>query len=116
MRIGKLDRRITIIQPTLSQGTSGEDKVTGWTALSSIPDVWAAKDETRGNVLVENERVVFSQTVSWVIRYRSDLDVSMRIVSDSSQVYSIIGISEESKGRERFLTITTNLLDNEYWS
>jgi SPP1 family predicted phage head-tail adaptor len=114
--IGRLDRRITIIKPILSQGTSGEDKITGWEELDNLSKVWAMKSETRGNTLVQSDRVVFSQTVTWTVRYRTDLTVAMRIVNDDSQVYEIIGINEANKGRERFTEITANFLDNVYWT
>lgn len=111
-----MDRRITIIQPIYAQGTSQESKITGWERISSIPDIWAEKIETRGNTTVVADRVVFSQTVTWKIRYRTDLNVSMRIVDEYSKVYSILGTQEENKGRKNFLLVTSNLLDNEYWT
>jgi len=114
--IGKLDRRITFIEPTISTGTSNEDKITDWAALASIPDVWASKSTSRGTTLVESDRVVYSQTVTWMIRNRTDLNVRMRLVDDSSQVYEIISISETAGSRKRYMNITANLLDNIYWT
>jgi hypothetical protein len=110
-----LDRRITIIVPILEQGVSNEDKITGWEKIDSVPDIWAEKIETRGTTLVQNERVVLTQIVDWKIRFRSDLDISMRIVDANSQCYSIIGF-REVEGRERYRIVTTNFLDNEFWT
>lgn len=116
MRIGKLDRRITIIQPTISNGTSNEDKITGWEAVDSVPEIWAEKNESRGNTLVQSDRVVFSQVVDWRIRFRTDLTIAMRLVDKNGQCYSIVGFREHEKGRERYLIVTTNILDNEFWT
>lgn len=113
--IGELDRRIIIIQPILTQGTSGEDKPTGWERIDVNPDVWAEETDTRGSTLVQADRVVFSQTVTWKMRHRTDITVKMRIVDEQSQVYEIIGINKTKK-RNRFIEVTTNLLDNTYWT
>lgn len=114
--IGKLDRRITIIQPVLTTGTSYEDKITSWELIDSVPEVWAKKVETKGNTLVQSDRVVFSQTITWTIRYRTDLNVRMRVVDQNSQVYEIVGIAESTEDRKRYLDLTTSILDNEYWT
>tara|TARA_R110000868_G_scaffold96848_3_gene266353 strand:+ start:1227 stop:1574 length:348 start_codon:yes stop_codon:yes gene_type:complete len=114
--IGKLDRRVTFIEPTISIGTSNEDKITGWTAIDTIPDVWASKMDSRGTTLVENDRVVYSQNTNWIIRHRDDLNVRMRLVDGNGNVYSILSIIETNGSRLKYQTITTNLLDNIYWS
>ncbi len=116
MRVGKLDRRIIFIQPILAQGVSNEDKITGWERLNVTDEVWAEKVETKGNTLVQNDRVVLTQIVDWRIRYRNDLNVSMRLVDEDSQCYSIVGFREHEKGRKRYRIVTTNLLDNEFWT
>lgn len=116
MRVGKLDRRITIVKPIYENGISNEAKITGWEVAASVPEVWAEKRETKGSTLVQNDRIVLSQIVDWRIRYRSDLNVTMRIVDEASQCYSIIGFKEEEVGRKRYMTVSTNLLDNEFWT
>lgn len=116
MKIGRLDRRVTIIQPIVAQGTSGEDKITGWEPVNSVSEVWAEKTEQRGNTLVQNDRIVLSQIVDWRIRWRNDLTVSMRIVDGYGQCYSIVGFRESENGRERYKIVTTNLLDNEFYT
>lgn len=115
MGIGKLDRRVTFIEPTITVGTSNEDKITGWTEINTVPTVWASKNESRGGTLVENDRVVYSQTVTWMIRYRTDLNVRMRLVNSDGQVYEILGFSENIVSRGRYMSIATNLLDNIFW-
>ena len=116
MRLGKLDRRVTLIKPLYENGDSNEAKIIGWEALAINPDVWAERIETRGNTLVQNDRIVLSQIVDWRIRFRDDLNITMRIVDSNSQCYSIVGFREHEKGRERYKIVTTNLLDNEFWT
>jgi SPP1 family predicted phage head-tail adaptor len=115
MRIGHLDRRITLIQPIITTGDSNEDKVTGWEVLDSTPDVWAEKIENSGRTLVDADRVTFSQTTSWIIRFREDLNVRNRLVFNT-KVYEIFNISEIPNDRDRYLKIETNFLDNIYFT
>ena len=113
--IGKLDRRVTIIEPVKSTGTSNEDKITAWTALDTVPEVWASLAVSRGSVSVDADRVVYSQISNWVIRFRTGLNIEMRLVDGNGKVYQILSIAEINE-RKRYLNLTTNLIDNEYWS
>lgn len=122
--IGKLDRRVTFIQPIISTGDSNEDKITGWEEIDSLPDVWAQKLEKSGNTFVQNDRITFAQQTDWNIRFRSDLNVRMRLVYDT-QVYEIVNIAELSTSareksnrasRERYTRLNTTLLDNIFFT
>lgn len=115
MSIGRLDRRVTFIEPTIVEGDSNEDKITLWNEIEGVPSVWAGKSEGRGNVLVEDDRVVYSQVVNWIIRYRDDLTVRMRLVY-GTQVYQILGISDRQDARKRYMNISTNILDNTFFT
>jgi len=114
--IGKLDRRITFIEPTISTGTSNEDKITGWTAISSIPEVWASKAERAGSVYAQADRLTYAQQTEWTIRYRTDLTVRNRIVANDSRVYEIQSLAEAKGTRERYMKIVSTLVDNVYWT
>jgi SPP1 family predicted phage head-tail adaptor len=113
--IGKLDRRITIIQAITETGDSNEDKITGWEEIELNPNLWAQKIERNGNTLVQSDRVSFSQQTNWVIRFRDDLNVRMRLVYDG-QMYEILNISERKGDRLRYTDLETQFLDNEYYS
>jgi SPP1 family predicted phage head-tail adaptor len=113
--IGKLDRRVTFIQPVIENGESNEDKVTSWEAIDTDSEVWAAKNEGRGNTFVQADRIVYSKTVTWTIRWRSDLNVRMRLVY-GMQVYEILDFTEVNNSRKRYMNVTTTILDNEFWS
>ena len=114
-KIGRLDREITFIQRVTEQGVSNERKITEWEEIESYPNVNARKIETSGNTFIGNERIQFSQQVTWVIRYRDDLNINMRLVWDT-KVYEILNIAEADESRKRFMNIVTQLIDNEFFT
>ena len=115
MRIGRLDRRVTFIKPILVTGSGNQSEITGWEEVEDKPDVWADKIENSGRTLVDADRVTFSQTTSWIIRFREDLNVRNRLVWNT-KVYEIFNISEMPNDRDRYLKIETNFLDNIYFT
>jgi SPP1 family predicted phage head-tail adaptor len=114
-KIGTLDREITFVKPIIENGVSNEDKITGWEEIDSYPRVTARKIEQDGSTLVQSDRISFSQQTTWVIRYRDDLNVRMRLIWDT-KAYEILNISEADEGRKRYLNIATQFLDNEYFT
>ena len=114
-RVGRMDRRITIIQRTVTSSDSNEDYTSGWEEISTSPEVWARKSDLRGKEVVIADQVQMMYLTIWTIRYRSDIKPSMRIVDGNGQVYEITTISD-GEGRGRFLDIVTNILQNEYFS
>jgi len=115
MAIGRHDRRITFIQAVISTGTSNEDKITAWEEIDNNPTVWARKIEEGGSTAVQADRVTHSRATTWVIRFRDDLNVRMRLVWDT-QVYEIVNIAEADEGRQRYMNVLTSLLDNIYFT
>lgn len=115
-RIGQLDHEITFIQPIIEQGVSGEDKVTEWELIDEEPDDNARRIEQSGSTFVQADRLTWSQQTTWQIRAdRPALNVRMRLVY-STQVYEILNISPADEGRNRFLNLVTNLLDNTFFT
>ena len=110
-RIGRMDRRITIIEKDLSNGESNEDYVEGWVEFDTV---WAYKEDLRGKEMVVADKPTFMYLTVWTIRKIEGLKADMRIVY-KGQVYEVVQISE-GEGRERWLDITTNILENEFWS
>jgi SPP1 family predicted phage head-tail adaptor len=110
-RVGRMDRRITIIKKDITDGDSNEDKVESW---SEFDTVWARKEDLRGKEVVMADKVQFMYLTSWSIRKLAGVKADMRIVY-KGQVFEIVQISE-GEGRERWLDLITNLLENEYWS
>ncbi len=113
--IGRLDRRVTFIKEIIVTGDSNEDKVTGWEVIDSNDTVWAEKIERSGTKFVQDDRLTFTQQTDWRIRFRTDLNVRMRLVYDT-QVYSITNIAEMKGSRERYSILNTTLLDNIYFT
>jgi SPP1 family predicted phage head-tail adaptor len=114
-RAGRLDRRITVIERSITDGDSNEDYTTAWVEIENYPDVWARKYDLRGKEVVIADKVQFMYLTVWTIRYRTDLKASMRIVDETGQVFEIVTISE-GEGRRAWLDIVTNILENETWS
>ena len=110
-RIGRLDRRITIIKKVVSEGESNEDYLDSW---EEVATVWARKDDLRGKEVVIADKVQFMYLTVWSMRDRSDIKANMRLV-ESGQVYEVITLSE-GEGRNRWLDVVTNILENEQWS
>jgi len=110
-RVGRMDRRITIIKKDITDGDSNEDKVESW---SEFDTVWARKEDLRGKEVVMADKVQFMYLTAWSIRKLAGVKADMRIVY-KGQVFEIVQISE-GEGRERWLDLITNLLENEYWS
>lgn len=114
--IGKLDRRVTFIQPIIAQGSSNEDRITGWEEIDNEPTVWASKRERSGSVYAQADRLTYAQQTEWLIRYREDLNVRVRLVDSNSKVYEISSVAEEKGSRKRYSKIVSNLVDNTYWT
>lgn len=89
MIVGRLDRRITIEQPTASQDAYGEP-VESWGALATV---WAQVQPLRGEERFEAQQVGAERTVRFRIRYRSDVTEQMRVVYDGD-VYDITAVLE----------------------
>lgn len=113
--IGRLDREIYLIQPVISNGDSNEDKITDWELIENDSFLNARKVDLAGSTTVINDRLTYIQPTEWIIRYRTDLNNRMRIVYDT-QVYEILSITDAAEGRNRFMRITSNLMDNIYFT
>ena len=112
-RVGRLDRRISFLKRTITDGTSNEDYTTAWEKIASVPDVWAYKQDLRGKEVVIADKVQFMYLTTWTIRYRTDIKASYRLVH-GTQVYEVITVSE-GEGRGGWTDVVTNILENETW-
>ena len=104
MKIGKLDRRITIERATLTLNDYGERAET-WTTLATV---WAEISyRGGGNESIQSDQVYAVQRVRFIIRYSStvsDVRPSDR-VSYNGQLYQIEAVQEI--GREQGLRLVT---------
>ena len=99
MAIGNLDRRIVIQASTVSRDGYGE----GVPAWSTFRTVWAWIRPVNVSEAEKSNKITASETVRFVVRYRSDYNEKMRIVYNSA-TYDIRGIQEV--GRRKYLDIT----------
>jgi SPP1 family predicted phage head-tail adaptor len=109
LRAGQLDRQITFITPTITNGVANSDYINGWTIVTTV---WAKKTDLPGNEVVVDDRVVIAQRTNWTIRYISGLTTKLRLVFNG-KIYEIISIHENDGSRDRWLDISSNLLDTE---
>lgn len=114
-RVGRMDRRVSFLKKIITDGDSNEDYTEGWEKITTDPDVWAYKQDTRGREVVIADRVQYMYTTIWTIRYRTDLKADMRLVDEDGQVYEIITLGE-GEGRRSFTEVTTNILEGTYWT
>ena len=109
LRAGQLDREITFITKTVTVGTANSDYINGWTNGTTV---WAKKTDLPGTELVVDDRVTLVQKTTWTIRYMTGLTTQMRIVYNG-KIYEILSIVENEGSRDRWLDISSNLLDTE---
>jgi len=72
---GRLNKRVTLQQPTRVQSLSGQVSNT-W---SDIATVWAAVEPLKGKDLWQSQQVQSLVTATITIRYRTDVDDKWRI-------------------------------------
>ena len=108
MRIGKLDRKITIQFRSISQNDYGEAVA----AFSSSASVWAMiETQPRGKEKVNNGIETSQQSVNFLIRFSSDVDdvTNGDRVLYNSQYYDIESVQEV--GRNLSLRLICNLVE-----
>lgn len=103
MRSERLDRRIVIEQQSETIDGFGQ-RVKTWSTLTTC---WASVKLNIGREAVASQNIVTERTVDFKIRYRTDLNLNMRIIYDSNY-YNIEDINE--LGREDGLMIKTTRL------
>jgi SPP1 family predicted phage head-tail adaptor len=114
-KVGRLDREVIMVKPIIENGDSNEDKIIGWEQIDNYANINARKLENNGNTFLQADRITFTQQTTWVVRYRDDLNVRMRLVWDT-KMYEILNIAESDEGRKRYLNIVTQFLDNEFFT
>jgi SPP1 family predicted phage head-tail adaptor len=104
MQAGRLDRRIRIERNTATRNSRGE-VIAAWTVVA---ETWAQKNDLAGREPYRSEQFESQSTTRWRMRYRTDLDPTMRIVHiQDGQVYEIDAVSEigRREGLDVFTTV-----------
>lgn len=104
MRIGTLDRRVEIQNYTTAKDEWNYD-ISTWATLATV---WAARADRSSGEVNELMKTVQLNRTEWTMRYRSDVDTTMRIDYDGIYYY-IVGIVQI--GRKEGLLLITELRD-----
>ncbi len=110
MIAGRLDRYITIEQPTYTvDQTTHQKKLSSWATYKTV---WAALVNKQSSEVVEAGQIIFKNMHEFRIRYydAESVKADMRI-SYNSDYYNIVGIKE--LGRKDGYLITTIRRDND---
>lgn len=100
MKSGRLDRRITIEQYTVTRDSyGGEPK--SWSTWATV---WAEKRDKKGREYLEQSGEHTERETVFKIRYQDGLSTDMRILCDG-RYYDIIGLAELGR-REGWEVIT----------
>ncbi|MCP4597791.1 phage head closure protein [Neptuniibacter sp.] len=107
MRAGRLNTRITVKQASGAQDQYGSIKSGPGADVATL---WAAKKHISGKEKWASEHVANNSTVSFRVRYRTDIEPDMWVIHGSDQ-YQIKGHPIDPDGRRRDLIITCGLVD-----
>lgn len=89
---GTHDARITIQTFTEVQSNTGQPVKT-WADLTTTPDMWAEVMPPTGREQFESQQVNATAETTFRVRYRSDLNVEMRVVYETTP-YDIQALTE----------------------
>lgn len=101
MKTGELRHRITIQEKSVTRASNGEENET-WASIATVPEVWAKVEPLRGREFFAAQETQSSIDYRITIRYRSDLDRTMRVVwgSETLDIVSVIPVRGEHKWLE----------------
>lgn len=101
-----MDRRVTLQEPTVTVLASGQKSE----AFTDRGTVWARLEIKQGKEGYEAEKLTSTNTVDWIIRYRSDIKPDWQLVHNTL-TYTVIAVQEaaikQEFSRKRFLRIIT---------
>lgn len=104
MHAGALKHRITIEQNTATQDAIGQP-ISAWSTLAQL---WAHVMFVNGKEAIKSEIETASKKASARIRYRSDIDTTMRVTFEA-ETYNIISVLPDANKRHLDLVIETGL-------
>ena len=92
MNAGRLDRKISIQEPTTTRDAFGQSVDT----FAEVAKVWAQRRDISAKEATETDQPVASTRTEWTIRWRSDIRETWRVVTttDRIQTFEIVGILE----------------------
>lgn len=100
MRAGDLRHRLTIQQKSVTQNTYGEEIAT-WSTLTIV---WGSVEDLSGREFYESRQVPAAEVTTRVrIRYRSDVEPTMRVIHGSRTLEIVAVLEPEGRKRETVL-------------
>lgn len=91
MRAGKIHRRVTIQRKSVSVSSSGE-QVETWSDLATV---WAQDKPNRGDERFSTMQLIGSAVMTFVMRYRADLAVTIQDrLSYGGKTWDILDVRE----------------------
>lgn len=108
VRIGSLDRKITIQRATVTQDAEFNEPEETWEDLYA--NLWAGKRSKSGQEAFSEDQEVASEVLVFTVRYRKVLATD-RVLYEG-RTYDILPPLVEV-GRRQFLEITAKARDNE---
>lgn len=96
MRIGKLNRRVSLQQSGTERDAAGQ-AIASWTEIAKP---WADIRYLNGKEYATSGTVVSGATVSVRIRYRTDVKASMRVVYGET-IFNILAVLPDEERRDR---------------
>lgn len=98
---GKLRHRITIEKSGQTQDPTTGEMITGWQLVATV---WADKRPSSAREFKQSQAGQSEITGEFQIRYRDDIDATMRIVHNG-KVYNIEGVLEDDETGLEWLTL-----------
>jgi len=107
-----MDRRVTLVREVTLKNNFNEPERQSWEMVATF---WAKVKHSKGREVVIADRITAVRDVMFYIDYREDLKQWDRIILEAVP-YEIISIAPFEESRNRYLEITTQLVDNEEWT
>jgi SPP1 family predicted phage head-tail adaptor len=104
--IGRMDRKIYIMEPVVTDGVSNEDKIDSYEV---VEELWARVQNETGDTVVEQNQVKHTQPTTFTIRYRDYITIKHRVVNNG-KMYQVLSAIEAGEHRKRFTKISGEYL------
>ncbi len=108
MQSGKLRHRVSLLIPTYTQNQNTGEMTATW---SDSTKLWASIEPLSGREFIAAQSGQSKVNARFKIRYRSDVNYTMRILDDAT-VYKIEAVLPDKKNGKEYLTIMVSTLED----
>lgn len=102
MRAGQLRQRVLLQRKSYEQDQKSGAMVETW---QDVANVWASVEPLSVREFIASQAMQAEITARAVIRYRADIDASMRLIH-RGKIYNIIGILADKNSGLEYQTLT----------